>query len=436
MKKSLSQQTVYKNARILDPANGIDIIGDLLIDGDKIKEVSSKISKKNNKDIANIIDASGLCIAPGIIDMRVQIREPGEEHKESIQSAGLAAVKGGVTSMVCLPNTKPVLDDQATIEYVTRRAGLEALSKLHVYGAATKGLEGKELAELGLLAEAGAVGFTDGILTISDAKIMYRVLSYASTFDLMVMQHPEDPSLAEGGVMNSGEMATRLGLAPIPREAEIIILERDMRLVEMTGGRYHASHISTSESVEIINEAKNKGLNVSCDTAPFYFTLNEIAVGDYRTFAKLSPPLRSEKDRKAIVDGLKSGVIDVIASDHAPQDQESKRLPFAQAAFGGSGLETLFAKSLDLFHNGDLSLLEVLSKLTSKPASLLRLQEGNLSQSSPADFIVFDPEKPWKIIGDNFISKSKNTPFDGHLAQGTIIKTVINGSTVFESEKE
>ena len=259
MKQSLSQKTIYKGARILDPASGLDMIGDLFIDGEKIKEVNSKFSIKNNKENINIIDASGLCIAPGIIDMRVQIREPGEEHKESIQSAGLAAVKGGVTSMVCLPNTKPVLDDQATIEYVTRRASLEALSKLHVYGAATKGLEGKELAELGLLAEAGAVGFTDGILTISDAKIMYRVLSYASTFDLMVVQHPEDPSLAQDGVMNSGEMATRLGLTAIPREAEIIILERDMRLVEMTGGRYHASHISTSESVEIIKEAKNKG---------------------------------------------------------------------------------------------------------------------------------------------------------------------------------
>ena len=233
--------------------------------------------------------------------------------------------------------------------------------------------------------------------------------------------------------MNTGEMATRLGLPGIPREAEIIMLERDLRLVEMTDSRYHAAHISTSESVEIITKAKKKGLKVTCDTSPFYFKLNELAVGDYRTFSKLSPPLRNEDDRKAIVEGLRNGIIDVIASDHSPQDQESKRIPFSQAAFGGSGLETLLATSLDLYHNGDLSLLDILSKITINPSKLMKLDSGTLNIGAPADLIIFDPNKSWRIVGDNFISKSKNTPFDGMPSQGRVVKTIINGEIVFNS---
>ncbi len=426
-------KVAYVGARLLDPASGLDATGDLLTEGEKIAGLGPDLFNGSPPSDAVVVDATGLCLAPGLVDMRVQLREPGEEHKESLRSGCEAAVSAGVTSMVCLPNTQPVLDDQATLEFVARRARKLALTKVYAYGAATKGLSGKEIAELGLLAEAGALAFTDGTTAIANSQVMRRVLSYAVTFGLMVVQHPEDPALASGGVMNGGEMATRLGLSSIPREAEIIILERDMRLVEMTGARYHAAHVSTADSVEIIAKAKAKGLQVTCDTAPFYFALNELSVGDYRTFAKLSPPLRGEHDREAIVEGLKSGVIDAIASDHAPQDEESKRLPFAQAAFGGSGLETLLAVSLDLFHNEEMGLLDVLAKLTSIPAQLLGLQAGTLSPDHPADLILFDPNSAWKVDGDKFLSKSKNTPFDGKPLQGQVLRTVVDGRTVFEA---
>ena len=434
MTSSENMRIAYTNARLLDPATGMDSTGDLLTEGKNIVAVGANLFGGSPPKDAAIVNAKGLCLAPGLVDMRVQLREPGDEHKESLRSAAEAAVAGGVTSMACLPNTKPVLDDEATLEFVARRARLHALTKVYAYGAATKGLQGKELAELGLLAEAGALGFTDGTLAIADTQVMRRVLSYAATFDLIVLQHPEDPSLAGDGAMNSGEMSTRLGLPSIPREAEIIMLERDMRLVEMTKARYHASHISTSDSVEIIARAKAKGLRVTCDTAPFYSALNELSVGDYRTFAKLSPPLRSEEDRLAIVEGLRSGIIDVIASDHSPQDQDSKRLPFAQAAFGGSGLETLLAIALELFHNEELSLLDVISKLTWSPARLLGLDAGQLRVGAPADLVLFDPYTAWKVRGDDFLSKSKNTPFDGRPVQGRVVRTAIDGRTVFENQ--
>jgi dihydroorotase len=333
---------------------------------------------------------------------------------------------------VCLPNTNPVMDDEPTLEFVARRARLLALTKVYCYGAITKGLQGKELAEMGLLSKAGALAFTDATKAVADAQVMRRALQYAATFGLMIVQHPEEPTLATG-VMNSGEIATRMGLSGIPREAEIIMLERDLRLTAMTGGRYHAAHISTSDSVEIISRAKKQGLNVTCDTAPFYFSLNEMAVGDYRTFAKLSPPLRNEQDRQAIVEGLKSGVIDAIASDHAPHDQDSKRIPFPQAAFGGSGLETLLAVSLDLYHNGNMDLLEVMRRLTVAPAKLLGLEAGRLARGQKADLVVFNPDEGWKVIADSFKSKSKNSPFDGRPVQGRVLRTVIDGRTVFDA---
>jgi dihydroorotase len=333
---------------------------------------------------------------------------------------------------VCLPNTNPVVDDEPTLEFVARRARLLALTKVYCYGAVTKGLQGKELAEMGLLAKAGALAFTDATKAVADAQVMRRALQYAATFGLLIIQHPEEPTLATG-VMNAGEIATRMGLSGIPREAEIIMLERDIRLTAMTGGRYHAAHISTSDSVEIIARAKRQGLNVTCDTAPFYFSLNEFAVGDYRTFAKLSPPLRNEDDRKAIIEGLRSGVIDAIASDHAPHDQDSKRLPFPQAAFGGSGLETLLAVSLDLFHNDQMSLLEVIRRLTVAPAKLLGLEAGKLARGQKADMVLFNPNEGWKVIADRFKSKSKNSPFDGRPVQGRVLRTVIDGRTVFDA---
>ncbi len=433
MKAAKPGRVAYINARIVDPASGFDGPGEILTSGEEILDVGAKLFDGKAPADVQIIDCAGMCVAPGLVDMRVQLREPGEEHKESLRSAGEAAVAGGVTTMVCLPNTNPVLDDEPTLEFVARRARQLALTKVYCYGAITKGLHGKELSEMGLLSKAGALAFTDATKAVADAQVMRRALQYAATFGLLIVQHPEEPTLA-GGVMNAGEIATRMGLSGIPREAEIIMLERDIRLTAMTGGRYHAAHISTADSVDIIARAKKQGLSVTCDTAPFYFSLNELAVGDYRTFAKLSPPLRSEHDRQAIVEGLKSGVIDAIASDHAPHDQDSKRLPFPQAAFGGSGLETLLAVSLDLFHNGEMSLLEVVRRLTNAPAKLLGLEAGRLARGQKADLVIFNPDESWKVIGDAFKSKSKNSPFDGRPVQGRVFRTVIDGRTVFEYE--
>ncbi len=424
-------RVAYANARLLDPATGLDAIGDLLTEGERIAAVGPSLFGDGVPADAEVVDCSGLCLAPGLVDMRVQLREPGMEHKETLKTSGEAAVAGGVTAMVCLPNTQPVIDDVATVEFVARRARQIGLAKVYPYAAVTKGLEGAELAEIGMLAEAGALAFTDGVRAIANAQVMRRAMSYAATFDLLIVQHPEEPSLAASGVMNSGEMATRLGLSGIPAAAEVIMLERDLRLAELTGARYHAAHVSTAESVAVIRRAKDKGLPVTCDTAPPYFALNELAVGDYRTFAKLSPPLRSEADRAAIAAALAEGVIDAIASDHAPQDQDSKRLPFAQSAAGGVGLETLLPVSLELHHNGRMGLLEVLRRLTCAPAALLGLETGRLAAGLPADLVLFDPDRAWKVDADRFHSKSKNSPFDGRPVQGVVARTVIDGRTVF-----
>ncbi|WNK01336.1 dihydroorotase [Thalassospiraceae bacterium LMO-JJ14] len=427
-------RVAYVGARLLDPATGLDEVGGILTEGELIKQVGPKVTADLALEGVTVIDCSGLCLAPGLVDMRVHLGEPGEDYKETFASAGRAATKGGVTSMVCLPNTDPVIDDMSVVEFVARRARLQGLSKVYPYGAVTKGLKGKEIAELGLLAESGAVAFTDGFSAVANAQVMRRAMMYARTFDLLICQHPEEPTLAAGGAMNAGETATRLGLTGIPRQAEIIIIERDIRLVELTGGRLHIAHVSTVEAIEAIRKAKDDGLPVTCDTSPPYFALNEVAIGDYRTFAKLSPPLRNEVDRRAVVDGLKDGTIDCIASDHTPQDEESKRLPFSAAATGGVGLETLLAVTLELYHNGHIPLLDALRFVTAAPADLLKLRAGKLAQGRPADLILFDLDQGWKVDADKLLSKSKNTPFDGRLMQGAVVRTVIDGRTVFVAD--
>lgn len=423
----------YVNARLLDPATGLDAPGGVVTEGETVVDVVAGMTTNDVGSGTLVVDCGGYCLAPGLVDMRVQLREPGEEHKGTLATAGRAATAGGITTMVCLPNTDPVIDDMSVVEFVARRARLLGLSKVFPYGAVTRRLEGRQLAEMGMLAEAGAVAFTDGVRPIADAQVMRRALSYAATFDLLVIQHPEEPSLAANGHMNAGELATRLGLTGIPREAEIIMVERDLRLAAMTGGRLHFGPLSTAEAVDAVRRAKEKGMVVSCDTAPPYFALNEAAIGDYRTYAKLSPPLRTEEDRLAIVEGLRDGTIDAIGSDHAPQDEESKRLPFAQAAFGGVGLDTLLAVSLGLYHGGAMSLLDVLRRLTSAPAELLRLHAGRLARGRPADLMVFDPDRGWQVRDEDLLSKSKNTPFDGHPVQGRVLRTVIDGRTVFQA---
>ena len=365
--------------------------------------------------------------------MRVQLGEPGAEHKETYASGTAAAAAGGVTSFACLPNTVPPIDDPAMVEFVARRARQLKRAKVYPYGAITRGCAGASLAELALLEEAGAVGFTDGHRAVADSLVMRRAMAYASALDGLIVQHPEDPALAAGGTMNEGEVATRLGLAGIPALAEVIMVERDLRLVEATGCRYHVAHISTAAAVDAVRRAKARGLPVTAEAAPHHFALNELEVAGYRTFAKTSPPLRAEADRRAVVAGLADGTIDVIASDHCPQDQDSKRLPFAQAEFGVVGLETLLPISLQLVHDGSISLLEMLAKLTCAPADLLGLDAGRLRKGAPADLILFDPEAPWRVREEHLRSLSKNTPFEGRPVQGKVLRTMVDGRTIFEA---
>jgi dihydroorotase len=420
---------LFRGARLLDPAGGLDAPGDLLVEGELIAAVGGDLSGAARD--AETIAAQGLCLAPGLVDMRVQLREPGAEHMESIESGGRAAAAGGVTTMVALPNTEPPVDDVSVVEFLARRAREVRLAKVHTYAAATKGLNGHELTEMGLLAANGALGFTDGVKAVADALVMRRVLAYARSFDLMVLQHPEEPSLARAGEVNEGEVATRLGLAGITPMAELIMVERDLRLVEITGARYHAAHLSTAAAIAAIRQAKARGLPVTCDTAPPYFVLDETAIGDYRTFAKLSPPLRSEWDRRAVIEGLSDGTIDAIASDHAPWDQDSKRLPFSSAAYGIVGLETLLALSLELYHNRHIDLLDVVRLLTLNPARILRLPVGRLAVGAPADLVLFDSNQPWQICPDDFLSKSKNAPFDDRPVRGRVRLTIVDGRTIF-----
>ena len=423
---------LFRAARLLDPETGLDTLGDLLVEGDRIAAVGGDLAA-GCRDVETV-NADGLCLAPGFVDMRVQLREPGAEHMESIETGGQAAAAGGITTMVALPNTDPPVDDVSVVEFLARRAREVKLAKIHTYAAATKGLGGRDLSEMGLLAANGALGFTDGVQAVADALVMRRVLAYARTFDLLVIQHPEEPSLARAGEVSEGEIATRLGLSAITPAAEVIIIERDLRLVEITGGRYHAAHVSTAAGIEAIRRAKAQGLLVTCDTAPPYFALNETAIGDYRTFAKLSPPLRSESDRRAVIEGLRDGTIDAIASDHAPWDQDSKRLPFSSAAYGIVGLETLLPLSLELYHNRHLDLLALLQRLTWNPARILRLPVGRLAPGAPADLVLFDPNLPWRISTDEFRSKSKNAPFDGRPVQGRVRRTIVDGRTIFQRE--
>ncbi len=428
-----TDRVAYVNARLLDPASGLDAPGALLTEGREIADLGPALFAGGVPDGIAVIDCGGHCLAPGLVDLRVQLREPGDEHKETISTASLAAAAGGVTSMVALPNTDPVVDGVAGVEFVARRAREVKLVKVYTYGSITRGLEGRQMTELGLLKDYGAVGFTDGERAVAGAQVMRRALDYSRAFDTIIIQHPEEPGLA-GGAMNEGEVATRLGLAGIPAAAEAIMVERDLRLVELTGGRYHAAHLSTGAAVELMRAAKARGLPVTCDTAPHYFTLNEHAVGDYRTFAKVTPPLRCEADRAAVADGVADGTIDAIASDHSPHDQDSKRQPFAVAAFGIVGLETLLPLSLELAHKGRMSLLDVLRRPTVAPAEVLGLKAGRLEKGAPADLLVFDLEHPWRIDPALFRSKSKNSPFEGHPVQGRVLRTVVDGRTIHHAE--
>ena len=349
-----SGRRAFVNVRLLDPASGLDAPGALLIEDGRIAEVGPKLFADGVPSGLEAVDGGGHCLCPGLIDMHAFAGEPGAEHKETLATASAAAAAGGITTLISTPDTDPAIDDIALVELIKRLARDTAVVHVHTMAAITKGLRGAAMTEMGLLARAGAVAFTDGDHTVADALVMRRVLAYASTFDLLIDHLPQDPDLGAGGCINEGEVATRLGLAGIPAAAEAIVLDRDLRLAELTGARLHASRLTTGAALDAMRAAKARGLRVSCSITPHHFALNETAVGEYRTFAKVWPPLRSEEDRRALIKGLADGTVDVIASGHSPQDQESKRLPFAQAAAGISGLETMLPLALELHHNGHL----------------------------------------------------------------------------------
>ncbi len=364
--------------------------------------------------------------------MRAFIGEPGAEYRETLASASQAAAAGGVTTIVCQPDTDPVIDDPAIVDFVLRRARDTAIVHVQPMAAITKGLKGLELAEIGLLKAAGAVAFTDGAKSVTNAQVMRRALSYAGDFDALVVHHTEDPDLIGDGVMNEGEFAARLGLFGIPKAAETIMLERDIRLVALSRARYHAASITCAESLAVLRRARDAGLPVSAAASVNHLALNEIDIGSYRTFFKVAPPLRSEVDRAALVEALGEGLLDVVMSDHNPQDVETKRLPFAEAAPGAIGLETMLAAGLRVVHGGEVKLITLLKAMSTRPAELLGLQGGTLRPGSPADVIVADIDAPWVLDPAELKSKCKNTPFDEARLQGRVLRTIVAGRTVFE----
>jgi dihydroorotase len=420
------------NARIADPSRDLDIVGDLLIADGVIREAKKGIGAAGVPEGTEVIDCRGKLVAPGLIDMRAFIGEPGAGYRETFASASQAAAAGGVTTIICQPDTSPAIDDPATVDFVLRRARDTAVVHVHPMAAITKGLEGKEMTEIGLLKAAGAVAFTDGEKSVTNAQVMRRVLTYGRDFDALIVHHTEDPDLVGDGVMNEGEFAARLGLLGIPCAAETVMLERDMRLVALTGGRYHAASVTCAESLEVLRRAKDTGLNVTASASINHVTLNENDIGPYRTFLKVSPPLRAERDRKALVEALRSGLVDVVMSDHNPQDVETKRLPFAEAAPGAIGLETMLIAGLRLVHNDEIDLLTLLRAMSTRPAELLGLPGGTLKSGAPADIIVVDMDVPWIVDPDELKSKSKNTPFDEARMLGRVARTIVAGRTIYE----
>ncbi len=429
------EQIAYVNARLIDPASGLDAPGAVVTLGGEIQAVGPNLFPEGVPDDFKMIDCAGHVLCPGLIDMRVFVGEPGAEHQETLATASQAAAAGGVTTIIVMPNTAPVIDDVSLVDFIKRRSRDTALINVHPMAALTKGLNGEELTEMGLLREAGAVGFTDGRRSVTNSRLMRNALAYASNFDAVVVHHAEDPTLAENGAMNEGELAARLGLNGVPSAAETIMVHRDLALVELTGARYHLSQVSCAAALKAVEKAKADGLNVTCAVSAHHLCLNENDVGEYRTFFKTNPPLRAENDRHAMVEGLASGAIDVVVSSHDPQAPENKRLPFADAAPGTVGLETLLIATLEQYHAGHMDLITALKSLTSSPADILGFPVGRLKPGAPADMLLFDVDRPTVVDSAQLKSKSKNTPFDGRRFQGRVLRTIVGGKTVFEDDQ-
>ncbi|MDR3468971.1 MAG: dihydroorotase [Xanthobacteraceae bacterium] len=420
------------NAHVIDPSRDFDGPGDVLIVDGSIRDARRGIGAAGVPEGTDIVNCAGKVVAPGLVDLRAFVGEPGASHRETFASASQAAAAGGITTIICQPDTSPVIDNSATVDFVLRRARDTAIVNIHPMAALTKGLRGEEMTEIGLLKAAGAVAFTEGDRSVTNALVMRRIMTYARDFDALIVHHTEDPNLIGEGVMNEGELASRLGLLGIPNAAEAIVLERDIRLVALTGGRYHAASLSCVDSLEVLRRARDAGLAVSASVSINHLTLNENDIGPYRTFLKLSPPLRTEADRQALVDAVASGLIDVVMSDHNPQDVEQKRLPFAEAAAGTIGLETMLPAGLRLVHSGQLKLIDLIRATSTRPAELLGLPGGSLRPGSPADVIVIDPDVPWVVDPANLSSQCKNTPFDEAKFSGRVVRTIVGGRTVYE----
>ena len=424
----------FINANIIDPYNSLNETGGLIIDENgKIEGVGKKVNTNNIPSREKVIDLKGKHIFPGLVDMRVFVGEPGFEYKENFRTLSEAALSGGVTSVVTMPNTNPVIDNVSIVDFLRRRGRDKSKINIFPTAALTVNTEGENMTEFGLLQGKGIIGFTDGIKTIQNPRIMNRIMNSASDLNSLIIQHAEDSELSKDGMINDGIIATKLGLQGIPVSAELLILERDLTLLEYNNCRYHISQISSASSIEIIRERKSK-VNFSCGVSINNLSLNENDIGDFKTFLKLSPPLRTEEDRNALVQGLVDETIDVIVSDHKPEDEENKRLTFAQAETGASGIETLLPLSLELYHNGSVKLETIIKALTSSPAKILKINKGNLSIGNDADFCIVDINKPWVVRKEKLISKSKNTPIEDKKLQGKVMNTFVNGEELFKAE--
>ena len=420
------------NANIIDPHNSIEEIGGLIVNEEgKIEAIGKKVNKNNIPSREKFIDLKEKYIFPGLVDMRVFVGEPGYEYKENFKTLSNAAIAGGVTSVVTMPNTTPVIDNVSIVDFLKRRGRDKA--KINIFPAAslTKNLEGTNMSEFGLLKKKGIIGFTDGTKTIQNTRLMSRIMRSAYDLDCLIMQHAEDFELSKNGMVNDGIIATKLGLQGIPDLAEKVIIERDLALLEDFNCRYHISQISSSKSVDTINQ-KKEVVDFTTGVSINNLSLNENDVGDFRTFLKLSPPLRTEDDRVSLIKAINKDLIDVIVSDHKPEDEESKRLTFSQAATGASGIETLLPLSLELFHNGSVKLFKIIELLTSNPAKILKINKGNLSIGNDADFCIVDIYKPWIVKKEKIVSKSKNTCIDDKKLQGQVINTFVKGEELFK----
>lgn len=422
--------TAYINARLIDPDTGLDAPGGITVRDGLIEEIGSQF-QRNAPEGFEVVDCGGDILCPGLIDAQVFTGEPGSEHRETLKTASIAAAAGGVTSIIVMPDTDPVIDQVSLVDFIQRRARDNAIVRVYTMAAMTRDLKGEEMTEIGLLKRAGAIAFSNGKNSVADTRVMRNVLNYAKDHDALIVHHTEDPYLSSGAAMNSGEVAARLGLPGVSRIAETIVLERDVRLVEMTGGRYHAATLTCADSLDVIRAAKSHNLPVTCGVSINHLTLNENDIGPYRTFFKVRPPLRSEADRLAMVNAVESGDIDVIVSSHDPQDTDDKRRPFAEAADGAIGLETLLSGILRLHHTDDIPLTTILKALTINPARLFGLDTGRLAPGAPADFIIFNPDEPWVVNKDLLHARSKNTPFDEAKLQGRVKQTVVAGVPVY-----